>query len=541
VFLGVVNGLILLHIIAYYVFDRTGIGCVDFFGLATFAGKGQVTAGTLFLAVLVVMTLVLGRVFCGWGCHFAFFQDLLTRLFRRFGVNTPFRRSRLEYIVPPLLVVVTLAYPIIEWWRQSGFPQQTTVDLSYPDLWHLLPGAKGALLILVVDVIVLTLLFGERAFCRYLCPYGFLLKPLHALSPTRVIKVSDCSDCGACSRACPAGIPIKRELDAFGIVHDLNCMNCGDCVSVCPSAALALRPTKRAYSRAFDRVVVRFREPHWSDVVLLSATVCGLWLFRGREFGDFLAAGLGLVAGACIVIATSPKNLVGPSAARRDGVRAWARTACACVAVFLTMGMVGQALSKLMLRMGEKQLTRGDFAAIEETYRRLAPGVEALRPFTFYLDDFGDHAARIAERFSKYGHQLMEREEWELAAHAYRSSLIADPTRTATHGDLGTALLKSGDYWGAAQKYLRVLEDDPNDLVALYHLAMTRIQLDQTDEAVALVERILNIDTEGNAYRLIRENPLFHLLESSAVYQRSMGAYGLMHPPRVTDPRGENR
>lgn len=65
VFLGVVNGLILLHIVAYYVFDRTDIGCVDFFGLATFAGKGQITAGTVFLGALILVTLVLGRVFCG--------------------------------------------------------------------------------------------------------------------------------------------------------------------------------------------------------------------------------------------------------------------------------------------------------------------------------------------------------------------------------------------------------------------------------------------------------------------------------------------
>ena len=48
------NGIILLHILAYYVFDRKTIGCVDFFGLATFLGIGQVTAGTVFLALLRV-------------------------------------------------------------------------------------------------------------------------------------------------------------------------------------------------------------------------------------------------------------------------------------------------------------------------------------------------------------------------------------------------------------------------------------------------------------------------------------------------------
>lgn len=99
-FLGVVNGVILLHVLAYYGLGRREVGCVDFFGLATFAGKGQITAGTIFLAGLFLLTLLLGRVFCGWGCHFAFFQDLLARVLELVDFQVPFRRSRAELIIP---------------------------------------------------------------------------------------------------------------------------------------------------------------------------------------------------------------------------------------------------------------------------------------------------------------------------------------------------------------------------------------------------------------------------------------------------------
>jgi polyferredoxin len=218
-FLGVVNGLILLHILVYYVFDRRGIGCIDFFGLATFAGKGQITAGTVFLAGLILVTLLLGRVFCGWGCHFALFQDLLVRLLNRIGLRTHFRRSRLELAVPPILLFVTLAYPILVWWNRRGPPDSVTVDLAYPEVWHLLPGVKGVLLILLIDVVVLTLLFGSRAFCRYICPYGLFLKCFHVLSPTRIVKNRDCSGCGSCSSACPTGVPIKYEIERFGVIR----------------------------------------------------------------------------------------------------------------------------------------------------------------------------------------------------------------------------------------------------------------------------------------------------------------------------------
>lgn len=73
--LATVNALIALHIFAYYALDARSIGCVDFLGLGTFLGKGEITAGTVFFFALIGLTLLFGRIFCGWGCHFAFFQD----------------------------------------------------------------------------------------------------------------------------------------------------------------------------------------------------------------------------------------------------------------------------------------------------------------------------------------------------------------------------------------------------------------------------------------------------------------------------------
>lgn len=535
VFLGVVNVVILLHIFAYYVLDRREIGCVDFFGLATFVGKGQITAGTVFLAALVVVTLLLGRVFCGWGCHFALFQDLLVKLLQRMGVRTTFRRSRLEFIVPPLLLFVTLLYPILAWWREAGVPTVISANISYPEVWHLLPGVKGVVLILVVDVVVLTLLFGSRAFCRYICPYGLFLKPLHALSPLRVAKVGDCSGCGSCARSCPTGVPIKYEVETFGVVHDLNCMNCGDCVAACPTGALSLRPTRRAYALSFKRIVTQSSHPRWVDATLLVSAVLGLFLFRGREFGDFLAVGLGLATGATIVIALRPQQFI---RARRSLARPSLRTlryGAIVAAAFLTLGLVGQAVGLYALRHGHGALENRDYVRLERTYAATVPAIRALRPATFYLDDFEDHVDTIADDVHREGDRLLVEGALSDAAHAYRSVLKLRPDRIAAHGNLGTALLKDGDYFGAVRCYLRVLEADPNDLIALYHLAMAHIQLKQHDDAILLVRRILDIDTVGNAYDLMKENPLFQLLESYPEYRRSMAAYALVQPPGATN------
>jgi polyferredoxin len=521
--LGAVNGLILLHILCYYFLDRRSIGCVDFFGLATFFGNGQITAGTIFLVCVVGVTLVFGRVFCGWGCHFALFQDLLVRFLTRLGVRTPFRRSRLEYVVPPILFLVTLLYPIAAWWQTNGLPREVTMELAYPEVWHLLPGLKGVVLILLVDVVLLTVLFGSRAFCRYVCPYGLFLKFFHAFSPFRVVKTGNCSDCGACARACPTGVPIKYETERFGVIRDLNCMNCGDCVATCPSGALSLRPTRRAYSLAWLRGIAMAGQPVRVELVLFFATIGGLVAFRGREYGDFLAAGMGLVIGAVVVGAFEPARFLPHGfSARFSSARQYL---VAALTFCLVAGMVGQTLGLDVLRRGDRALKTRDYGAALAYFETGSRIAVVFRPFTFYLDDF---AARVPGRVSRLeaeADKLMTSAKWHDAELVYRAIIAIQPDRIRAHGNLGTALFKQGRYWDAGACYLAVLEHDPNDLVALYHLAMTRIQLGELDDAAELVVRILDIDTVGNAYDLIRENPIFRLLDQHPGYRRVMAVY----------------
>jgi tetratricopeptide (TPR) repeat protein len=121
--------------------------------------------------------------------------------------------------------------------------------------------------------------------------------------------------------------------------------------------------------------------------------------------------------------------------------------------------------------------------------------------------------------------------EWRDAEFAYRAILALDSDLVWARGNLGTALFKQGRYWDAAACYLLVLEHDPNDLVALYHLAMTRIQLRQLDDAVDIVERILVGDTVGNAVDLIKDNPLFQLLNQHPGYRRVMAVYQSQRAP----------
>src|SRR5262245_11216918 len=71
-----VHLVIIGHLLAFYYLGWTRVGGVDiqaFFH--DFLGSGLVSAGVILAAAAFLVTLVLGRVFCGWACHFGGLQD----------------------------------------------------------------------------------------------------------------------------------------------------------------------------------------------------------------------------------------------------------------------------------------------------------------------------------------------------------------------------------------------------------------------------------------------------------------------------------
>ena len=50
-------------------------------------GQGLVNAGFILFAVLILSTLILGRFFCGWGCHVVALQDLCSWMLKKIGLH----------------------------------------------------------------------------------------------------------------------------------------------------------------------------------------------------------------------------------------------------------------------------------------------------------------------------------------------------------------------------------------------------------------------------------------------------------------------
>jgi polyferredoxin len=84
-------------------------------------------------------------------------------------------------------------------------------------------------------VIVVAALFVTRAWCRYLCPWGFLMGFLHKFSRLRIVaNKSLCSDCGICTTHCDVGAIEK------GKIRIEHCQFCHACVDNCPEGAFEI-------------------------------------------------------------------------------------------------------------------------------------------------------------------------------------------------------------------------------------------------------------------------------------------------------------
>ena len=97
--------LVLVHVaaalhIAHWMATGTTLTPVEPSEAMQTLGQGLVNAGFVLFAMLILSTLLLGRFFCGWGCHVVALQDLCTWMLKRAGIRPkPFRSRLLVFVI----------------------------------------------------------------------------------------------------------------------------------------------------------------------------------------------------------------------------------------------------------------------------------------------------------------------------------------------------------------------------------------------------------------------------------------------------------
>lgn len=184
----------------------------------------------------LVVTLVLGRVFCGWICPATFIYELndtLAGWLRRAGVPLGDREfdKRTKYLVLAAGLLLSMLLGSIM--TAAIYPPAIIGRELY---YAIAQGGFGVGAVFFILTILFDLLVARRGFCRYICPGGALYSLLGRYRLLRIQRVvSACNDCKKCNVTCEFGLDPLH--DGFG----QECNNCTACIAVCPTDALEFK------------------------------------------------------------------------------------------------------------------------------------------------------------------------------------------------------------------------------------------------------------------------------------------------------------
>ncbi len=250
----VVQLLMLAHVVQWLLVGTTVAPVEPSESMET-VKHGIVTVGFIVFTLGIISTAILGRWFCGWGCHIIFLQDWCGHLLHRAGIKPKAFKSRFLRYLPLALALYMFVWPIV--YRVAVAPY-VQPDLAWPgftsrlmttDFWATFPGWITAIPFLLVCGFLTVYFLGQKGYCTYACPYAGIFVPVEPLAIGR-IRVSDaCEGCGHCTAVCTSNVRVHEEVALYGMVVDPGCMKCMDCVSVCPKEALSFGFGKPAAGR----------------------------------------------------------------------------------------------------------------------------------------------------------------------------------------------------------------------------------------------------------------------------------------------------
>lgn len=230
------------------------------------AGGGIASLG---FALILVLTLLLGRVYCASLCPLGVAQDGPSLLANRWLAKRGKRsgkyrysppRSALRYAVllgtvlfalmgsltivnlldPYSLfgrIVVSVFSPVLSFWNNQLVSLLARVDIyALPAVSRIHPSFPMLLFSFGFAVTLgLSAFRYGRVYCNTLCPVGALLGLISRVSFWRVsLNEESCTACGRCERICRAAC-----IDSANKSIDVSrCVSCFDCLDSCPQGAI---------------------------------------------------------------------------------------------------------------------------------------------------------------------------------------------------------------------------------------------------------------------------------------------------------------
>lgn len=188
----------------------------------------------ILMGIVLVLTLLFGRVFCSHLCPLGALQEWIRALGRKVGIKKDIelpvsidRYARyLKYVI--LAVIVYFSYKTGDLIFRGYDPFNALMHLG-EEFDEKVAGYS------ILGALLFSSIFSKNWWCRYFCPFGAAMGMIKKLSPFRIRRdEASCISCGVCDKACPAGLVVSDAKE----VNSADCISCLNCVKDCPNSSL---------------------------------------------------------------------------------------------------------------------------------------------------------------------------------------------------------------------------------------------------------------------------------------------------------------
>ncbi len=206
---------------------------------------GIASGGLLTVIIVLLLTLIFGRVYCSLLCPLGIWQDIVNRSasFFRSRKKRRYRFTKahnyLRYTIltaAAVCLVFSFTLPIL-WLDPYALSGRMAVNLGKP-LVSLISGSQyapwslAAFLVSAVIFLTITLLafFRGRLYCNTICPAGTMMGLISKISMFRIqIDTAACTHCKLCGTVCKCGCIDCNS----SFIDNSRCVVCMNCITAC--------------------------------------------------------------------------------------------------------------------------------------------------------------------------------------------------------------------------------------------------------------------------------------------------------------------
>lgn len=226
-----------LILISFFLFPIT----INYFSpyiIVDGASLGIINGSFIVFTLLFLVSLFLGRGFCGWVCPGAGLQEacFIVR-------NKKARGARYDWIkyfiwLPWLGAIMMLLI------LAGGFKRMVPLYLTDRIVSVTEPGDYVKYFFFVGLIVLLALTAGRRAFCHYACwmaPFMIIGRKIGNVFTWPALRLrvhrEKCISCKTCTQNCPMSLEVDRMVQRERMENS-ECILCGTCVDGCPEGVI---------------------------------------------------------------------------------------------------------------------------------------------------------------------------------------------------------------------------------------------------------------------------------------------------------------